>query len=88
MVETGWLWVVFTLLAAAGQTARNAMQRELMAALGRDAAAIPGCQVRIVRGHFIPPSPRRPDRLEALSYLGCGFVATKRGGAHGYEINR
>jgi drug/metabolite transporter (DMT)-like permease len=28
------LWVVFTLLAAAGQTARNAMQRELVAALG------------------------------------------------------
>ena len=29
-----WLWVVFTLLAAAGQTARNAMQRELTASLG------------------------------------------------------
>jgi drug/metabolite transporter (DMT)-like permease len=34
MAETGWLWVVFTLLAAAGQTARNAMQRELTASLG------------------------------------------------------
>ena len=34
MVAAGWLWVVFTLLAAAGQTARNAMQRELTAALG------------------------------------------------------
>jgi drug/metabolite transporter (DMT)-like permease len=30
----GLLWVPFTLLAAAGQTARNAMQRELTAALG------------------------------------------------------
>jgi drug/metabolite transporter (DMT)-like permease len=29
-----WLWVVFTLLAAAGQTVRNAMQRELTATLG------------------------------------------------------
>ena len=28
------LWVVFTLLAAAGQTVRNAMQRELTATLG------------------------------------------------------
>ena len=28
------LWVLFTVLAAAGQTARNAMQRELVAALG------------------------------------------------------
>jgi drug/metabolite transporter (DMT)-like permease len=34
MYETGWLWAVFTLLAAAGQTARNAMQRELAASLG------------------------------------------------------
>src|SRR5713101_1998534 len=29
-----WLWVIFTLLAAAGQSARNAMQRELTATLG------------------------------------------------------
>jgi drug/metabolite transporter (DMT)-like permease len=34
MVVAGWLWVLFTLLAAAGQTARTAMQRELTAALG------------------------------------------------------
>jgi drug/metabolite transporter (DMT)-like permease len=34
MTETGWLWAVFTLLAAAGQTARNAMQRELTTSLG------------------------------------------------------
>ena len=31
---TGLLWIPFTLLAAAGQTARNAMQRELTAVLG------------------------------------------------------
>ena len=29
-----WLWAVFTVLAAAGQTARNAMQRELTTSLG------------------------------------------------------
>ena len=34
MPNTGWLWIVFTLLAAAGQTIRNAMQRELTATLG------------------------------------------------------
>jgi drug/metabolite transporter (DMT)-like permease len=34
MPDTGWLWIVFTLLAAAGQTIRNAMQRELTATLG------------------------------------------------------
>ena len=31
---TGWLWVIFTVLAAGGQTLRNAMQRELTATLG------------------------------------------------------
>jgi drug/metabolite transporter (DMT)-like permease len=34
MHDTGWLWAVFTLIAAASQTARNAMQRELTATLG------------------------------------------------------
>ena len=34
MVDLPWLWAVFTLIAAAGQTARNAMQRELTATLG------------------------------------------------------
>ena len=34
MIATSLLWIPFTLLAAAGQTARNAMQRELTAALG------------------------------------------------------
>jgi drug/metabolite transporter (DMT)-like permease len=34
MFDTHWLWAVFTLVAAAGQTARNAMQRELTATLG------------------------------------------------------
>ena len=34
MIAAGLLWVPFTLLAAAGQTARNAMQRELTAKLG------------------------------------------------------
>jgi drug/metabolite transporter (DMT)-like permease len=34
MMESGWLWALFTLLAAAAQTARNAMQRELTGSLG------------------------------------------------------
>ena len=34
MIAAGFLWIPFTLLAAAGQTARNAMQRELTAKLG------------------------------------------------------
>ena len=34
MIAAGFLWIPFSLLAAAGQTARNAMQRELTAKLG------------------------------------------------------
>jgi drug/metabolite transporter (DMT)-like permease len=34
VIAAGFLWIPFTLLAAAGQTARNAMQRELTAKLG------------------------------------------------------
>lgn len=34
MIAATWLWAVFTVLAAAGQSARNAMQRELTAVLG------------------------------------------------------
>ncbi len=34
MVDLPWLWAAFTIVAAAGQTARNAMQRELIVTLG------------------------------------------------------
>ncbi|MBN8921303.1 MAG: EamA/RhaT family transporter, partial [Rhizobiales bacterium] len=34
MIDPGWLWALFTLIAAMGQTARNAMQRELTVSLG------------------------------------------------------
>ena len=34
MTDTGWLWAVFTLIAAASQTVRNAMQRGLTGTLG------------------------------------------------------
>jgi drug/metabolite transporter (DMT)-like permease len=34
MTDYSWLWIVFTVLAAAGQTVRNAAQRELTATLG------------------------------------------------------
>ncbi|MBX6425801.1 MAG: EamA family transporter [Variibacter sp.] len=34
MIGSDWLWAAFTVLAAAAQTARNAMQRELTATLG------------------------------------------------------
>ena len=34
MVDVPWLWAAFTIIAAASQTARNAMQRELIVTLG------------------------------------------------------
>ncbi|HKA80081.1 MAG TPA: EamA family transporter [Xanthobacteraceae bacterium] len=34
MPDTGWLWALFTVIAAAAQTVRNATQRELTAKLG------------------------------------------------------
>src|ERR1700732_1144100 len=34
MVHLPWLWAAFTIIAAAAQTVRNAMQRELTATLG------------------------------------------------------
>jgi drug/metabolite transporter (DMT)-like permease len=34
MMDSGWLWALFTIIAAAAQTARNAMQRELTGSLG------------------------------------------------------
>jgi len=41
-----WLWAVFTVLAAGGQTLRNALQRELIGALG----SIGATQVRFLFG--------------------------------------
>jgi drug/metabolite transporter (DMT)-like permease len=46
MTNSPWLWVVFTLIAAAAQTMRNAMQRELTAKLGTVGAT----QVRFLFG--------------------------------------
>ncbi len=46
MSESSWLWVVFTLIAAASQTVRNATQRGLTATLGTVGAT----QVRFLFG--------------------------------------
>jgi drug/metabolite transporter (DMT)-like permease len=46
MLDSPWLWVVFTLIAAAAQTVRNATQRELTATLG----TIGATQVRFLFG--------------------------------------
>jgi drug/metabolite transporter (DMT)-like permease len=45
-MHASWLWAVFTILAAGGQTLRNALQRELIGALG----SIGATQVRFLFG--------------------------------------
>jgi drug/metabolite transporter (DMT)-like permease len=46
MTDSSWLWIIFTLIAAAAQTVRNAMQRELTSTLGTVGAT----QVRFLFG--------------------------------------
>jgi drug/metabolite transporter (DMT)-like permease len=46
MADSGWLWALFTVMAAAAQTVRNAAQRELTARLGTVGAT----QVRFLFG--------------------------------------
>jgi drug/metabolite transporter (DMT)-like permease len=46
MNDSNWLWIIFTLIAAAAQTIRNATQRELTATLGTVGAT----QVRFLFG--------------------------------------
>src|SRR5690348_18504211 len=40
MLTAGWLWVIFTVIASAGQTARNAMQRGLTQTIGTVGATL------------------------------------------------
>jgi drug/metabolite transporter (DMT)-like permease len=40
MIAAGWLWAVFTVIASVGQTARNAMQRELTGIVGTVGATL------------------------------------------------
>ncbi len=64
MIAAPWLWAVFTVFAAAGQSARNAMQRELTAALGTVGAT----HVRFLFGFPF-----------ALVFLGVVLIATGSG---------
>lgn len=87
MPDTGWLWIVFTLLAAAGQTIRNAMQRELTATLGTAGAThvrflfgfpfavVFLCGLIIITGAGLP-SPPAVFWLWVLLGMGAQIVAT------------
>lgn len=87
MPETGWLWIVFTLLAAAGQTIRNAMQRELTATLGTAGAThvrflfgfpfavLFLCGLMLITGAALP-SPPPAFWLWVVLGMGAQIVAT------------
>ena len=62
-----FLWVIFTIVAAAGQTARNAMQRELTASLG----SVGATHVRFLFGFPF-----------ALLFLALAFAATRAAVPH------
>ena len=81
MIPT-WLWIVFTIAASGAQTARNAMQRDLIATLGTAGATF----VRFLFGlpfallflalvstasHVAPPAPGLPSLL----WTGFGGVS-------------
>ena len=71
MVDTGWLWAVFTLIAAAAQTVRNAAQRELTGTLGTVGAT----HVRFLFGFPFAldvPCRRRADRRRAAAASATG----------------
>ncbi|MFZ5693096.1 MAG: DMT family transporter [Pseudomonadota bacterium] len=87
MHDTGWLWIVFTLLAAAGQTIRNAMQRELTTTLGTAGAThvrflfgfpfavVFLCGLMLITGAALP-SPPPVFWLWVLLGMGAQIVAT------------
>src|SRR4051794_19866832 len=82
MSDSGWLWVVFTLIAAAAQTARNAMQRELTATLGTVGAT----QVRFLFGFpsalifcaailVVPGAPLPPPPAAFWPWIALGSIS-------------
>jgi drug/metabolite transporter (DMT)-like permease len=87
MLISPWLWAVFTIIAAGGQTVRNAMQRSLTATLGTVGAT----QVRFLFGFpfsilFLlgvctvlgraPPVPKAVYWLWVLEGAAAQFAAT------------
>ena len=65
MQDTGWLWAVFTLVASAAQTVRNATQRGLTATLGTVGAThvraltFHGCAMSCLGLQFLRGAPER-----------------------------
>jgi len=86
-MDGGWLWAVFTVLAAGAQTLRNSMQKELVATVGTIGAthvrflyglpfaALFLLVILLVSGHAIPPIT---PRMLAWTFAGAAtqIIAT------------
>ncbi len=77
-----WLWIAFTVVGAAAQTARTAMQRELTETLGTIGAThvrflfgLPFALLFLALATFALPDPLPPINAEALLWIGGGAVS-------------
>lgn len=79
---SGWLWALFTLCAAAAQTARNAMQRDLIRTIGTGGAtyvrfifALPFTAALVLAGMWLYALPFPHFGLVSLGWTFAGAAA-------------
>jgi drug/metabolite transporter (DMT)-like permease len=82
MIETGWLWVAFTIAAALSQTIRNALQRELTASVGTAGAThvrflfgLPFAILFLAAIVFVMRTPLPAANVTFLAWSAFGAVA-------------
>ncbi|WP_072396570.1 EamA family transporter [Hyphomicrobium sp. CS1GBMeth3] len=82
MVAPAWLWIVFTVIGAAAQTARTAMQRELIETLGTIGAThvrflfgLPFSLLFLALIAIVSPDPLPAPNATALAWIGGGALS-------------
>jgi drug/metabolite transporter (DMT)-like permease len=82
MIETGWLWIVFTIAAALSQTIRNALQRELTTTVGTAGAThvrflfgLPFAILFLAAIVFVMRVPLPSANLAFIAWCAFGAVA-------------
>ncbi|MCC7251678.1 MAG: EamA family transporter [Hyphomicrobium sp.] len=77
-----WLWIVFTVIGAAAQTARTAMQRELIETLGTIGAThvrflfgLPFSLLFLALAAVLLPEPLPAPNAAALAWIGGGALS-------------
>jgi hypothetical protein len=81
MTVPGWLWIAFTIVGAAAQTARTAMQRELTDTLGTVGAThvrflfgLPFALAFLAIVSLVLPDPLPAPNRTALLWIGFGAL--------------